>query len=293
MPLVPDTGLLNPSTRVGWMARGSIPPRGATKGIYMSKIKTKKLCTKCGYEFSARGGNYQKHTKICDGTYKPYVKSSCCKHCSLSFDTLSISERANHTRWCINNPARNQYTADTEKMRRGITLESKRKQIEGIKKAHSEGKYKDASKKAYETKKKKGTHLHTKETKQLLREKALSSPHRRLKRGTVEYNGILLDSLWELELAKRLDELKIKWVRPDPIPWVDNDGITHNYFPDFYLIEYDLYLDPKNPQAKKVQKKKLHCLFTQYKNIVIIGSLEECKNYFPRNLNRVEGAKFC
>ena len=95
----------------------------------------------------------------------------------------------------------------------------------------------------------------------------------------IEYNGVWLDSTWEFELAKRLDELKVKWVRPNPIPWVDEKGVTHNYFPDFYLPDFNLFLDPKNPHAVNVQKKKLACILTQYSNIVIIKSLEECSNY--------------
>jgi hypothetical protein len=30
-----------------------------------------------------------------------------CKHCNNEFDFLSISEKANHSRWCDKNPARN------------------------------------------------------------------------------------------------------------------------------------------------------------------------------------------
>ena len=112
-----------------------------------------------------------------------------------------------------------------------------------------------------------------------MRQKALASPHRRLVRGICEYKGVRLDSSWELVLAKRLDEQSIEWNRPNPIPLVDNEQITHNYFPDFYLPEYDLFLDPKNPYAIKAQKKKLDCLLLQYKNIVILDTLEKCKNY--------------
>lgn len=93
---------------------------------------------------------------------------------------------------------------------------------------------------------------------------------------------MLLDSTWELSLAKRLDQLNVNWTRPEPIQWIDKSGVSHNYFPDFYLEDYDLYLDPKNPQAIKFQTEKLNCLLTQYKNIVILHSIEECENYNPK-----------
>ena len=87
----------------------------------------------------------------------------------------------------------------------------------------------------------------------------------------IEYKGIMLDSTWELKLAKILDKIKIKWIRPDPIKWTDKKGITHNYFPDFFLPKYNLFLDPKNPYAIEVQKEKLDIILEKYRNIVIIN----------------------
>ena len=120
---------------------------------------------------------------------------------------------------------------------------------------------------------------HTEETKEIIRQKALASKHRRLRKGMVMYKGIWLDSSWEYELAKRLDELEIRWERPAPIGWVDKKGTTHNYFPDFYLLDYDLFLDPKNPAAYENQKEKIKILEKTYKNIIFITSLSECKNF--------------
>lgn len=252
----------------------------------MNKVKTKHKCNKCGNEFSAKAGNYIRHIRVCDGSYQLQEKCKCCKYCKMAFSSdMSTSERANHTRWCKENPKRSEYkNKNVASMRAGITAESIEKQKEGIKLAWKNGKYKNASKKCNETKIKNGTINHSIETKEKLREKALKSNHRRLVRSIREYKKIdgtiiMLDSSWEEELAKRLDELEIEWIRPDPLPWIDEAGITHNYFPDFYLPKYNLYLDPKNPQAIKVQKKKLDCLLEQYNNIVIIETLEECKKF--------------
>lgn len=244
----------------------------------MSEVKTKLKCSKCNYSFSARGGNYKKHTAVCDGTYKPFNKQSICKHCNMSFDGMSTSSRANHSRWCDRNQKRNEYSKATNvnkitlmnlaRKKTGLTNQFTKARIQGNKvPEHS----------------KKGKHVkgtpHTQETKQLLRQKALASKHRRLKRGIVEYKGVLLDSLWELELAKRLDEISVEWIRPDPIPWKDEAGIVHNYFPDFYLPEYDLYLDPKNKHAIKIQSEKLKILHSTYSNIIILDSLESCRKF--------------
>lgn len=206
-----------------------------------------------------------------------------CKHCKEEFDISEKSKgwMANHSRWCNANPKRQAYI---DNLKNNIHLMCEAKKKSGFTNQYTKAKLEGRDVPESPMKGKPGTFLgkkHTDETKQLLREKALASPHRRLKKGVVEYKGILLDSSWELELAKRLDELEIKWVRPDPIPWIDEEGVTHNYFPDFYLEEYDLFLDPKNTQAIKVQQKKLNCLLTQYKNIVIIDSLDKCKQYIP------------
>lgn len=63
---------------------------------------------------------------------------------------------------------------------------------------------------------------------------------------TFDYKGIKLDSQYELDVAKELDENQIKWERPSYFIWKDNTGNEHRYYPDFYLPEYDVYLDPKN-----------------------------------------------
>lgn len=202
-----------------------------------------------------------------------------CSHCKENFNLFTISKKANHIRWCKSNPKRSEYENTLANSRSLITQKSNKKRNSSISNAHKKGAYSNAPQKRLQTRIERGNLFHTEETKQLIRNKALASPHRRLKKGTVEYNGILLDSSWELELAKRLDYLKIKWVRPDPIHWIDNEGIAHNYFPDFYLEDYDLFIDPKNPQAIKVQQKKLDILLKQNKNIIILKSLEECKNF--------------
>lgn len=129
-------------------------------------------------------------------------------------------------------------------------------------------------------------HPHTEETKQLLREKALKSNHRRLLRSTVKYltkNGevILLDSSWEVTLAKRLDEMNVEWIRPEPLKWIDKTGKKRNYFPDFYLPKYDLYLDPKNPAAVRQQHEKIQWLIKNVKNLIIFYTLDDVKKFSP------------
>lgn len=215
---------------------------------------------------------------------------SKCKFCGLDFSDKSPSQKGGHTRFCDLNPDKEKNLTEHRKRNKnqipwnkGINSpysdEINKKRAESVKKAHADGKYKDSAKKAARIRIENGNHLHTEDSKEKIRQGALASPHRRLKKNVIEYNGVLLDSSWELELAKRLDELGIEWIRPDPIPWTDKEGITHNYFPDFYLPEYNKYIDPKNPHAAEVQKEKLKVLLEQYDNIVILDTIEKCKNF--------------
>lgn len=76
-----------------------------------------------------------------------------------------------------------------------------------------------------------------------------------------EYNGNTFDSGYEVKIAKWLDSNNIKWFKVyEPILWMDIKGKQHKYFPDFYLPDYNLYLDPKNPYCIKQQKEKLDCV---------------------------------
>lgn len=62
----------------------------------------------------------------------------------------------------------------------------------------------------------------------------------------VLYRGVSLGSTFELQLAMLLDELCIRWVQPKKIKYIRPDGIQSTYTADFYLPDYDIFLDPKN-----------------------------------------------
>jgi hypothetical protein len=69
------------------------------------------------------------------------------------------------------------------------------------------------------------------------------------------YKDIWFDSKWEVKVAISLDENNIQWQRPK-VGFIWNDG-GQKYFPDFYLPEYDVYLDPKNPYLQVIDKVKI------------------------------------
>jgi hypothetical protein len=95
---------------------------------------------------------------------------------------------------------------------------------------------------------------------------------------------VTLGSSWEVTMAKWLDSLNYRWIRPKSIPWKDSSGKAHNYYPDFYLIDYRVYLDPKNRYCIVKDKEKIEAvtkeitLFYGYVGYIQqkILSLEEC-----------------
>jgi len=66
-----------------------------------------------------------------------------------------------------------------------------------------------------------------------------------------EYNGVKLKGTWEVRIATLLDKYNIKWtndIKPIPYFWEEK---WHLYFPDFYLIEYDKYIEVKGYERKR------------------------------------------
>jgi hypothetical protein len=85
-------------------------------------------------------------------------------------------------------------------------------------------------------------------------------PYQNGSRKNIRYNGILLESSWELTVAILLDDLHIKWERPSPMRWIDSNGKQHLYYPDFFLPDHAIYLDPKNPYCMDQQAEKMQII---------------------------------
>lgn len=235
-------------------------------------------CKKCGSLI--KNCNLKRHVGACDGSIISKTKPDTCKYCNLLFSGLSDSLRANHIRWCKLNPKQEKYRLQLNRVRSCCTEDTTEKQRESTTNLHKIGFYVNAQNIQRLNPSFKGRH-HTEKTKTSMRDIALLSTRRRLRKNTQIYNGILMDSMWEVILAKRLDSLNVKWIRPDPLVWFDDQTLTHHYFPDFYLTDYDIYLDPKNPFAYKVQETKIKILQKTYTNIIFLTSLEEINNYDP------------
>ena len=72
---------------------------------------------------------------------------------------------------------------------------------------------------------------------------------------TYEFNGMKFKGTWELKLANALSKNGIKYtnkITPIEYTW---ENSTRLYFPDFYLEDYDLYIEVKGYQRDRDLEK--------------------------------------
>lgn len=199
-----------------------------------------------------------------------------CKWCGDGISYIKTQTYANHVRWCKDNPHRAEYkNCAANGTAQLITKEAITKKSATISIRHKEGRYKNVVRRTF------NNYRHSIETRKLISDKAKKSNHRRLRKSTRNYTKldgsiVRLDSSWEELLAKRLDELCVDWIIPSPIQWLKG-----KYFPDFYLPDFDLYLDPKNPYALLSQIEKVTWLRANVKNLIILETIEEIMKFVP------------
>lgn len=73
---------------------------------------------------------------------------------------------------------------------------------------------------------------------------------------TFEYNGFKLKGTWELDVTRYLDKNDIKWTNifANGFDYMYNNEF-HLYFPDFYLLDYDIYIEVKGYERERDRAK--------------------------------------
>lgn len=89
-------------------------------------------------------------------------------------------------------------------------------------------------------------------------------------RNTIYHNGLILHSSYELELAESLDLNGVRYERGMSFRYMGADGQDHRYYPDFYLPDYDVYLDPKNDFLIEKDKDKIQRVMDQNGVVVLV-----------------------
>lgn len=88
---------------------------------------------------------------------------------------------------------------------------------------------------------------------------------------------VLMDSTWETAMANRLDELNVKWKRDKSIKlkYLSKSGRKRNYIPDFYLPDYDIYIEVKGYWTEAAKHKMKDVQKRNTVKIIILESLSE------------------
>lgn len=89
---------------------------------------------------------------------------------------------------------------------------------------------------------------------------------------------VWLESSYEYKVANFLDTNNINWIRPKFLPYIRN-GKQYRYYPDFYLLEKDLYLDPKNDFLIQKDAEKIRLVQEQNNVKIQIISKKDLKNW--------------
>jgi len=69
------------------------------------------------------------------------------------------------------------------------------------------------------------------------------------------YNGFWMDSSWERIFAEYLDSCEIRWVKPRTSFNYIWENEEHAYYPDFYLIDYNRYVEVKGHESERDRVK--------------------------------------
>lgn len=98
------------------------------------------------------------------------------------------------------------------------------------------------------------------------------------------YNGQTFDSKWEVVFAQRLDNLNITWERniTRGFTYVDTSGRERRYFPDFYLLESDTYIEIKGYASPATQHKMSDAVRRNGIKLKILTSLNEIGSFVGR-----------
>lgn len=88
-----------------------------------------------------------------------------------------------------------------------------------------------------------------------------------------DVGGVKVQGTWERDIAMKLSHQGIRWIRPrkDRLIWYNLGGKIKSYAPDFYLPDFDLYLEIKGYWWHN-DKEKMMAVAEQHpdKNIIVI-----------------------
>ena len=91
-------------------------------------------------------------------------------------------------------------------------------------------------------------------------------------------NGFRMDSSWESIFANYLNQNNIKWIKSKKSFKYIFENEEHSYYPDFYLEDFDLYVEIKGRETERDKAK-----YKVVENLIVLKQSEiemiENKNF--------------
>jgi len=238
-------------------------------------IMNKTECTVC--EKFITNNNYKKHITVCGNKTKKSSKSLICEFCHRQFES-SVGSGI-HRSQCTNNPEKKpNWNIGREAWNKGTTKETNDIVANQAQKAKDD----------YATGKRKLSGFVTRTTEELSRiAKASNCGGYRENAGRSKkfrvpdsYGKIVtLQSTYELRCAEILNELSVKWIRPKSMKYDER-----LYYPDFYLVDYGIFLDPKNSYKARLDEAKISKAAIQNNAIIHILTNEKLTKEYISSL---------
>jgi len=238
----------------------------------MSVAKVK--CPICGQEISK--SNYSKHErrhKNHPESFKQGHDGLICQYCGK--ECKNQNSLVQHEIRCKENPNRKDFIKPkfNNKGRvawnKGLTKETDervKKNGESVRSAFASGKARKLTGEANPAKKE---NVREKISKTCLKKSSVGEWHTSLAKNMhYNYNDCDLHGKWELDFAKYLDSNSIIWTRCKERFSYLFEGKEHYYTPDFYLNDYELYVEIKGYQTLK-DEAKWSCFPSDKKLIVL------------------------
>jgi len=99
----------------------------------------------------------------------------------------------------------------------------------------------------------------------------------------IDNSIVKLQGTWEVELAKRLDFLNIKWICHSEITnrfvYFDKDNIEHSYKPDFQIVDTNIYIDPHWDFSDKHVRKFDYVKNNYDIDLILLKNINEVKEF--------------
>ncbi len=97
----------------------------------------------------------------------------------------------------------------------------------------------------------------------------------------VDGSVVSMDSTWEVAMANRLDTLGILWERSTDmkLEYRTRGGRKKNYIPDFYLPDYDIYIEVKGYWTEAARHKMEDVQKRHPVKFLILESLAEIASF--------------